>query len=168
MFKSKYSAHNRKGVINGFSDGKFQPHTEITRQQAALMVARALNLDTNNRPSPSQTDLSKSMAGYKQISAVIDEGLFDEFISSSKFDPYKKLTRGEMAAIISKGFNLKANTSSTKLTDVSSFWGREYVLALENNGITLGYSDKTFRPDTSLTRAHFSIFMARAMEESFQ
>ena len=73
-----------------------------------------------------------------------------------------------MAAIISKWFNLKADTTTTDLKDVSNFRGRDYVLALESNRIKLGYGDQTFRPTTSLTRAHFSIFMARAMEESFR
>ncbi|WP_142826223.1 S-layer homology domain-containing protein [Planococcus soli] len=39
---------------------------------------------------------------------------------------------------------------------------------LYENGVTTGYPDKTFRPSGSTTRAEYSVFLARAMNEDFR
>src|SRR5690606_8670639 len=42
----------------------------------------------------------------------------------------------------------------------------EYVKALYANGVTTGYEDGTFKPNQSLNRAHYSVFLYRAMNQA--
>ncbi|MDQ0428407.1 hypothetical protein QOZ98_001233 [Planomicrobium stackebrandtii] len=39
---------------------------------------------------------------------------------------------------------------------------------LYGNGITTGYPSETFQPGASTTRAEYSVFLARAMNEDFR
>ncbi|WP_308786577.1 S-layer homology domain-containing protein [Planomicrobium stackebrandtii] len=43
-----------------------------------------------------------------------------------------------------------------------------YILDLYGNGITTGYPSETFQPGASTTRAEYSVFLARAMNEDFR
>ena len=46
--------------------------------------------------------------------------------------------------------------------DISIFhWAVKDITWLKNNGITTGYSDNTFRPDNSVTRAEMAAFLHR-------
>ncbi|MFK2825557.1 S-layer homology domain-containing protein [Bacillus sp. B190/17] len=155
-----------KGVISGYPDNTFRPNHNITRAQAAIMVARALKLDTSSASGPVFTDVPKTITGYTSISAVMREGLFDEFVST-EFKPYQNITRGEMASILSKAFKLKS-TGASSFKDTKNHWANGSIQALADNNITLGYLDNTFRPNESITRAHFSLFFARTMESEFK
>jgi hypothetical protein len=44
------------GIIGGYDDGSFQPNTQITRAQMAVMIARALTLQTNSSTSTAFAD----------------------------------------------------------------------------------------------------------------
>ncbi|MCU6712082.1 S-layer homology domain-containing protein [Paenibacillus sp. J5C_2022] len=43
-FYGAVGAASRAGLVNGFSDGTFDPHAVITREQMAVMVARAMDI----------------------------------------------------------------------------------------------------------------------------
>ncbi|WP_158737028.1 S-layer homology domain-containing protein [Alteribacillus sp. YIM 98480] len=49
-----------RNIIGGYPNGEFQPGEKVTRSQAALMIAEALELDTDNRPSPAFEDVDES------------------------------------------------------------------------------------------------------------
>ncbi|MBB6282031.1 trypsin-like peptidase domain-containing protein [Geobacillus subterraneus] len=54
-------------------------------------------------------------------------------------------------------------------TDVKpDHWAYPYVHALAANEVTLGYPDGSFRPNVSLTRLQFALFMARYMNDEFK
>jgi uncharacterized protein YkwD len=44
----------------------------------------------------------------------------------------------------------------------SSFWAHEAIASAAESGIVNGYSDGTFKPQNSVTKAHFIAFVARA------
>jgi len=46
-----------QGVINGFADKTFRPDVNVTRGQAAKMIATALKLDTRNVQNPNNAGL---------------------------------------------------------------------------------------------------------------
>lgn len=154
-----------KNIINGYTDGTFKPSNQLTRGHAAMLISRALNLSPSS--SMKFTDVAKDYNGYKEIAAVVNAGLFDDFIKGSKFDQNKLLTRGEMANILVKAFDLEKQSSKT-FNDTASYWAKDSITALYDNKITTGYEDNTFRPNQTLTRAHFTVFIARSMNEAFR
>jgi hypothetical protein len=59
---------------------------------------------------------------------------------------------------------LDTSQSSTSFSDVpSNAWYKSYIDTLVGKGIISGYSDNTFRPGASVTRAEFSKMLALAL-----
>lgn len=113
-FKSIETAA-RAGIITGLSDGFFGPDQSLTREQAAVMIARALKLKMSTNDTKLMTSLSKSfvdsgsMDFYSRpaIEAVskakIMEGNASTITGQTKpvynFNPKGKLTRAEAGKI---------------------------------------------------------------------
>jgi hypothetical protein len=155
------------GIIRGYPNGKFYADVTVTRAQTAIMLARALKLDTENAPDPNFSDISPEHYAYKEIAAVAQAGIFQG--NNGKFDPESKLTRAEMAAVLTRAYNLSYSTEKT-FTDLKNkkYWAYDAIQALAENGITAGYTDGTFRPEQPLPRAQFAVFMARILDDKFK
>lgn len=156
-----------RNIIGGYPNGEFRPGDKVTRSQAALMIAEALELDTDNRPAPDFEDVDKSYYAYDTIAAISDEGVINGH--DGKFRPNDYLTRGQMAAVLNRAFTLSGN-DSINFNDVEEdyiFYNDIQSIASAN--ITTGYSkDNTFRPGETTTRAQFSVFCARVLNDKFK
>ncbi|GEM_PF-398029 len=103
------------GVIQG--DGtQANPLMETSRQQAAVILARVLELDTSISGSTSFADDS-SIAGYARasIKAMQAAGLMNGN-EHNNFNPEKPITRGEIAQVLSNSFDVivRAGENYTK------------------------------------------------------
>lgn len=87
-----------KGLVNGVTATAFKPGDAISRQDLAVVLARAFKLDG----AASQTSFADQgqISGYAlaSVRAVYDKGLL-KGTSATTFDPKAKVTR-EMAAVI--------------------------------------------------------------------
>nr|WP_255688331.1 S-layer homology domain-containing protein [Pontibacillus sp. HN14] len=152
-------------IIKGYQDGSFRPGEDVSRMEAAIMLTRELGLSTENRPDPDFDDISKEHPHYKYIATLVDEGII-QGTNSNTFEPDRNITRVEMAAILTRAYNLENEPISKEFEDVSG--NRKYVSEVTSNRISVGFPDTTFRPNDSTTRAEFSIFLARAMDDQFK
>lgn len=132
----------------------------VTREEVAVMVAKALGLDG----TPRTTNFSDIPASHKNsgyIQSAVEAGVIKGY-NDGTFKPNNKVTRGQMAAFLGRAFDLPA--SSTTFKDVKpTDTGAEFVGRLATAKITTGYTDGTFKPYENLTRAHISVFIARAI-----
>lgn len=152
-----------KKYITGYEDGTFKPEGNLTRAHAAVIISRALGLDTSKVVNPQFKDIPTSHNYYKEIAAVQNAGIISGK-QDGNFDPNGQLTRGQMAKIIAKAYKL-TGISTIQFKDVKpSDWQYEYVQALAYNNVTTGYSDGTFKPYSNITRAHFSVFLYRTIQ----
>jgi len=152
-----------KRIIQGYKDGTFKPNQNLTRMQIALMVTRAKNYNLTNRPDPKLKDVKKGRANFDIISAVMAEGIFKDVVKNNEFKPNAFVTRAEMASILSRAYEL-TGTSTFQFKDITTnHWAYPYVQAVVKNQVANGYTDGTFKPDTLLTRAQFSVMMAKAL-----
>ena len=155
-----------KKTISGYSDGTFKPNNPVTNRQVAVMIIRALNVDTQNAKAPSYKDVSKKDAAYLAIAKATELGIFPD---GSSFKPDAEITRDSMARVLSNAYQLKASTDNTWYSDVpDTYWAAQYIYNLSENNIASGYSDHTYRPKEKVTRAQFSSFLARAIEEKYR
>lgn len=84
------------------------------------------------------------------------------------FRPDKTLTRGQMAKIIALSFELKG-THKAIFTDVTK--SNQYnptIYSLLANKVTNGYPDRTFKPNQTIHRRHFLLFVARSINPAFR
>lgn len=165
-FKDQIEYLSDKGVINGYGDGTFGPLNKVTRGDAALMIARALNLDTTPRDTKFP-DVKKDKAASGAIQSAADRGIIQGY-TDGKFGLNDYVKRGEMAIFIARAFKL-TDEEVTSFSDVSissPFYSSiRKILAF---GVTEGYDSGKFLPGNSLNRGEFSAFLARAMSEDFK
>ncbi|WP_102273720.1 S-layer homology domain-containing protein [Cytobacillus massiliigabonensis] len=172
-FSNSYSAKAeieylaKKGIIGGYPDGSFGVNDKITRLQASAMIIRALDLDTSNRPNPNFKDVKADDAGYELIAAVADEGIMGGN-EQDEFRPSDTLTRAQMAAILVQAFQLKGKAAYSFRDVDDSHWASAAIKTLFHNGITTGYADNTFKPNQSITRSQFAVFLARVLNPNFK
>lgn len=158
-----------QNIINGYEDGTFRPNNQITRQHAAALIYRAMENKYIKlipvRPTIKFNDLPTTHRNYNQMLLLYAVGAISPD-SKGNIYPDKKLTRGEMAHILVKAFDvpLKKVSDFKDMTVYSPYI--EAVRALYGNGITAGYEDYTFRPNEPLTRAHYTRFMYNAMNRN--
>jgi hypothetical protein len=154
-----------KGVIKGYQDGTFRPNNSVTRVQAITMTARALNLNLNNRPNPGFKDIPVDHYAYREIAAAVAEGIYPK---SDHLYPNAAISRESMARMIVSAFKLKGESQNVFKDVPKSYWAYPYITKLSANNITTGYTDNTFKPKNKLTRAQFSMFLARSMSNDFK
>ena len=85
--------------------------------------------------------------------------------TNGNFNPDQKVTRGEMAVVMTNMLGLNVNDyASTTLTftDVPD-WGKGFVAACLANGIAAGYNDKQFGFNDSVTTAQAALMMMKAL-----
>jgi hypothetical protein len=80
------------------------------------------------------------------------------------YNTNKKLTREMLAVIITKAKKLNLSPSQAKVSkDVSGvYWAAKYIRAIKYAGIMNDYSDGTFRPEKTVTRAELARLMGKA------
>ena len=148
-----------KGVIKTAS--KYGVNEVVTREEVAVMVAKAVGLDGATPTDTKFSDVKKSNKNSGYIQAAVNAGIVNGY-GDNTFKPNQKVTRGHMAAFIARAFELPAGNKTFK--DVpANHTAYEAVKKLAAANITTGYGDGTFKPENSLTRAHISAFLARAM-----
>ncbi|OQP01047.1 hypothetical protein B1689_06280 [Geobacillus sp. 44C] len=146
------------GATKGKTETKFGVYDEITRLDAAVILARVLKLDVDNAKDAGFTDVPKDRAKY--VNALVEAGVLNGK-APGKFGAYDPLTRVEMAKIIANAYNLKADDVKLPFTDVNDTWA-PYVKALYKYEVTKGKTETSFGAYQNITRGDFAQFVYRA------
>ena len=145
-----------KGV-QGYSSTKFGSYDQIKRLDAAIILAKVLELDADNAPATSFTDVPAR--GQKYVNALYEAGITSGK-NKTQFGSNDLITRGEMAVWIARAFDLQGS-GKVSFTDVSKNYVSA-VSALVENNISNGFSETTFGTTTALIRGDFAVLMHRA------
>ncbi|WP_404405008.1 S-layer homology domain-containing protein [Jeotgalibacillus malaysiensis] len=149
-----------EGVIKGYEDQTFKPHRDVTRGQAAMLIGRAMDIDTSNRPDPGFSDVNKETSGYEYIAALTDEGVF---VKADKFNPGASLKRDQMAKVLVETFEL-TGLSNQQFDDVpETHWAHDYISTLLANEVTTGKTPERFDPVGSVNRTQMAVFLYRVL-----
>ncbi|MFD2170151.1 S-layer homology domain-containing protein [Tumebacillus lipolyticus] len=109
----------KRGIIRGMGPRIFGPNQSLTREQAAVMIARAMNLKLNPDPDKEKGNLQKLFTdantvdfyAITSITAVAKEGIIvgrpnqltgDQKKQTFRFDPHSFLNRADAAIIADK------------------------------------------------------------------
>lgn len=113
FFESVCTAFKHK-IINGVSEAEFNPHGNITREEAAVMLMRAASLCSADTNVPSARDILCVFTDYTAISTwaadgcafCCDAGIISD--EDSEFSPHRAALRGETAQFV---YNLLKSAS---------------------------------------------------------
>ena len=162
-----------KGVIHGTPEGFFMPKNLITKGQAAKMVIVAGGYEplVVSQSSFSDIDLIKQSELSSYVERAVSLDFFNE-IQDRKFNPKEPLTRGEMSKVLATALKLNIEeyaSLDSPFKDISKNSNyHKYINALYYNGLTQGGTDGKYYQNLNLTREHFSLFVARAMNEAYR
>ena len=83
---------------------------------------------------------------------------------NGNFNPDQKVTRNEMAVVMSNLMDYRAATyaGTSPFTDVPS-WAEPYVAACWNNGITSGYTKTTYGGSDTVTTSQAALMLMKAL-----
>ncbi|MGG2084535.1 N-acetylmuramoyl-L-alanine amidase [Lysinibacillus pakistanensis] len=161
------------GVIKGYTEnGKtyYKPYNSVTRGQVAKMAVVA----SGNKPlvvsksNFSDVTVGTELSGY--VERAVQLGFF-RTNTKGQFLPNKPLTRDEMSYVLTKAFKLDTSeyeNIDSPFVDVGITHAYvQYVNTIYYNGITKG-SGQNYNPNSSVTRAQFALFVARAKSEKYR
>lgn len=160
----KWLALNR--ITYGYSDGSFRPTGAVTRGQMAAFMFRLVGEGKAPKCDVKQfSDINSKSLFCQHITWMASTGITSGYADGS-FRDNVPVTRGQMAAFLFRTLNpgkapAKCNADGA-FKDVGAdnkFCG--HIAWLADTGITVGYSDGTFRPDASVTRGAMSAFLQR-------
>lgn len=147
-----------EGITTGCSPTTFCPKSPVTRGQMAAFLTRALSLPA--APSAGFTDTVGNTfedAIDRLKAAGITTGC-----SPTTFCPQDPVTRGQMAAFLTRALNLPAAPSRGFNDTVGSIF-ENAIDRLAAAGITHGCGSDRFCPGDTVTREQMAAFLHRAL-----
>lgn len=161
QFYDAIKSLSERGIINGFQDGTFKPGQNLTRGQAAKIIAGVLQLDTKNVTNPKFKDIPISHQYYGAIAALKQAGIIDGY-EDGTFRQGANIQRNHVAKIIANALNLNAeNVDALPFTDVRIDY-KEAIVALFENNVTTGKTATLFDGSSNVTRGQMAAFITRA------
>ncbi len=152
----------KRGVLDDFGTGKFDPTKEITRGEYAKMLDRAF-ADKPVLAKPATVTIFKDIPTNYPRKEAVDKSVQLGFMSGyspTKFAPNQVIPRYQMQISLAKGLSLPIPSSSDtvlgKFTDAQQMpkYAREKMAAAIDAGLTI--KDKTtnlLKPVQNATRA---------------
>ena len=159
-----------KGIINGYGNGTFRGDRNITRYEAATMIAKFLkpkgniiNNDTTNDELPF-SDVQKNHWAFDSVKTAFGKGIITGY-DDKTFRGDKYITRYEMAQMLSNVVKLNlGDKGGNPFSDVQkNHWAKNAVIVLATKGIINGYGDGTFRGNKNITRYEASEMIAKTI-----
>ncbi|RSL33641.1 hypothetical protein D7Z54_10050 [Salibacterium salarium] len=157
----------KQDVVSGYDDNTFRPKENVSRAQTAKMLANALDLNVENPTDPGFSDVEEDSYYYPYIAAVANEGIMTG--DGETFEKNDTLSRAQMAVVLSNAFRFEKTEEDRSFSDIpDDYWAMDSIKRLAANKITSGHEDGSFGPGESTTRAQFSVFLSRGMNEDFR
>lgn len=147
-----------RNFASGISGSFFGTSSPIKRADAAVILAKALQLDVKNAAASGFTDVPARAKGY--VNALKAAGVISGK-TKTLFGPDQFITRGEFALMIQKAYGLSSTGKSLAFKDVSPLY-ESAVDALISNGITKGKSGQRFGTQDFLTRGEYAVLLYKA------
>lgn len=138
--------------IFGYEDGTFKPDGFLTRAETASMLSGVLEITNASDRTLDFSDVKKSAWYAPIINEMAAGGLVNGYADGT-FRPENKITRAEFITMLMQNEKLQ-KFKELPFSDISSnLWYADYIYSAYAAGYVSGYSDNTFKPDNSITRA---------------
>ena len=157
-------SENHIAYMGGYGNGMFGPNDQMTRAQVAQMFYNLLK-DKNIAITVNFSDVQGSDWYATAVNTLASLGII-RGVGDGVFDPNRSITRAEFATIALR-FADKTADGTNPFTDVASNdWYYFAVLNAVGFGWITGYSDGTFRPNASITRAEVATIVNRMLDRN--
>ncbi|AHM56194.1 S-layer domain protein [Peptoclostridium acidaminophilum DSM 3953] len=144
-----------KGYAKGYESGEFKPDAPVTRAEFAAFMNRTLGL--SDIKAVSFKDVAAGDWFYTDMLKANAAGYISGY-EDNTVRPYARITRQEAALMIQRALNVQQSDYSKEAAGFSDYiniaeWAADAVGYCFKEGIIKGYTDGSFMPDRSVTRA---------------
>ncbi|MCF8011610.1 MAG: S-layer homology domain-containing protein [Clostridiales bacterium] len=161
-----------KGLIAGRTAATFDPAADITRAEFSALAVRMLALEQPAEELPFK-DIAEG-AWYRNVVAAAYANNIVAGKSADVFDPNGKITRQEIAVIISR-IMVDEGYKQGKVSDLAAFkdqqqisrWARNGAALASREGIVKGLPGSKFAPDEKANRAQAAVMLYRLYEKLY-
>lgn len=156
-----------KNIIIGQTQNSvsyFNPKSNLTRSEFAVIMARYLGLNTTQNIDLPFSDIENIPSwALNSVKAVYQAGIMNGALKDGKsyFNPTANITRSEVMTVISKSLPRGFTINSTNFKDQSSIpsWASSHIQYMVSLGLISGYSDGSIKPLANITREEISKIM---------
>lgn len=162
---SYYDEKNEKWVnIGGQVDGDTISVDVEYFAKFAVLVIDEESVPEMPKEEITFTDISRHWA-EAQIRQAVEQGIVSGYPDGT-FKPDSRVTRSEFTLMLMNAINPKGEGAELRFSDVQEIgtWAQTAVAQSAAAGIVTGYSDGTYRPNASITRAEMAAMIARALK----
>jgi hypothetical protein len=165
LFYTEIGKLSARGITSGCTSSNYCPDANVTREQMAVFLIRALG-DFNPPTPPSQrfADVPPSHPFY----AFIDQMAVRQITTGcggGNYCPTSQVTREQMAIFIIRALGElnPPNPPFQRFSDVGpERAGYRFIDRMAVLGITSGCTASLYCPDSAVTRAQMAVFLVRA------
>ena len=154
--------HN--GYMGGYGNGLFGPNDNMTRAQAAQMFYNLL-LNKNVDITVDFTDVPADAWYGNAVRTLASLGVI-KGIGNDQFAPNRTITRAEFTVIAMRFANVSADVTNPFTDIATNDWYYTAVTSAVSYGWINGYSDGTFRPYATITRAEVATIVNRMLNRA--
>lgn len=148
------NSEDHVAYVAGYPDGTVRPDSPVTRAETATMLYRLLTDARRNEIDTevnSFNDVSSTDWFVRMVSTMANGGYLDGYPDGT-FGGNRPITRAEFVTMLVRFIGLENRACS--FPDVSrDHWAYEFIATATNAGWIAGYTDGTFGPDRTITRA---------------
>lgn len=158
---------NHKAYVSGRGGQTFAPNGSLTRAEAAQMLYALMTEQAHkqyDRTSCSLRDVAAGCWYTTAVSTLANVGAISGY-SDGTFRPNQEITRAEFVAILT-GIYGEDTTKGMPFSDVGHSWCYDAVATAYAHGWVSGYSDGTFRPNQTITRAEAVVILNSVLGRS--
>jgi hypothetical protein len=161
-----------KGGINGYPDKTFRPSKTIT---AAEFVKITVALLDGEKDKPLLGHWATNYMKAAEVLEIVPEGMFE------KSDWDKPIPRQKMGVIMERAAEnmldeivvtdtAKLDSTKAGIKDYDSIckYCKDYIVQAVLRGLINGYTDGTFKPEQTATRAEASTMIIRLVEPAYR
>lgn len=151
-----------EGISTGYVDGSFGRNRDATRAESMMLLHRYA--DQDHTPSSNQrfSDVPADSVGFTSIDWAVSNGITVGY-KDGTFGYRKPVSRGEFATFMYRWLDPEPSSAPAKtFRDVPAGVGHHEAISwMSSEGVIGGYTDGTFRPHRSITRAEMAAIMHR-------
>ena len=161
----------KRGIINGYPDGKYYPDNYVERCEFAKIMVGAAGLRTGDASGEYFADVKYNDWFYEYVETAKEYLTGYKSFGQNYFRPNNYALREDIAVALVKlkGYNTKntdQNILQTMFSDYDSISesAKPYVATAVDRGLVSGYDDGTFKGQDSITRAEAAAMLWRAYQ----
>ncbi|MBN1628672.1 MAG: S-layer homology domain-containing protein [Thermoleophilia bacterium] len=164
-------------IVAGYPDGFYRPAKDVTRDQMAVYISRALAGNDAAVPTgPAEAtfpDVPGDHWAYDYVEYAAANNIVEGYADGT-YQPGWTVNRGQMAVFVARamvdptgeaGLETYEPPTEASFPDIPvSFWCFDHVEYLHEHSVVGGYPDGNYRPTATVTRDQMAVYIQRAFE----